>query len=90
MKLQTLEPKMKGEKDKLGHLEHGTSVSSKATPLSKKIAHHKKSEQGKVRDHSLKGKDDLLQCWIRKRKLSGDAFLFYVSLRLTFYRLQLP
>ena len=82
MKLQTLEPKIKNEKDKLGHLERRTSGSSKATPLSKKIAHHKKSEQGKVREHSLKRKKDLLQRWIRKRKLSGDAFLLDVSLRL--------
>ena len=82
MKLQTVEPKMKGDKDKLNHLERGTSVSSKATPPSKKVTHHNKSKQGKVRAHSLKSKNDLLQNWIRLRKLSGDAFLFDVSLRL--------
>ena len=73
---------MKGDKDKLNRLERGTSGSSKVTPLSRKIAHHKKFKQGKVMEHSLKSKKDLLQNWIRLRKLSGDAFLFDVSLKL--------
>ena len=81
MKLQTVEKKTKDGKDQSSHLESGTSVSPIAFPLSKKVAPPEKSKQDKVMAHSLK-KKKLLQNWIRKRKISGDSFLFQVSLKI--------
>ena len=82
MKLQTAKKKIKDGKDQSRHLESGTSVSPTALPLSKKVAPPEKSKQGKVMAHSLK-KKKLLQNWIRNRKLSGDSFLFQVSLEFS-------
>ena len=82
MKLQTVEKKTKDGKDQSSHLESGTSVSTIAFPLSKKVAPPEKSKQSKVMVHSLK-KKQLLQNWIRNRKLSGDSFLFQVSLEFS-------
>ena len=82
MKLDTVEKKTKDGKDQSSHLESGTSVSPIAFPLSKKVAPPEKSKQGKVMAHSLK-EEKLLQNWIRKRKLSGDSFLFQVSLKFS-------
>ena len=81
MKLQTVDKKIKDGKDQSSHLESGTSVSPLAFPLSEKVARPKKSKQGKVMAHSLKSNKDFLQNSIRKRKLSGDSFLFDVSLK---------
>ena len=83
MKLQTVEKKIKDGKDQLSHLESGTSLSPLALPHSKKVANPEKSKQGKVMAHSLKSNKDVLQNSIRKRKLSGDSFLFDVSLKLS-------
>ena len=89
MKLHAVEKKIKDDKDQSSHLESGTSVSPLAFPLSEKVARPKKSKQGKVMAHSLKSKTDLLQNWIRKRKLSGDSFLFNVSLQLSYINILL-
>ena len=83
MKLQTVDKKIKDGKDQSSHLESGKSVSPLALPLSKMVPNPEKSKQGKVMAHSLKSKTDLLQNWIRKRKLSGDSFLFDVGLKLS-------
>ena len=83
MKLQTAENKIQDVKDKSSHFEVATSVSPEALPLSKKVAHPEKSKQGKIMAHSFKSKKDFLPNAIRKRKLSGDSILFYVSLKLS-------
>ena len=89
MKLQTVEKKIKDGKDQLSHLESGTSLSPLALPHSKKVASPEKSKQGKVMAHSLKSNKDVLQNSIRKRKLSGDSFLFDVSLKLSWMNISL-
>ena len=84
MKLQTAENKIKDDKVKSSHFEVATSVEApEALPLSKKVAHPEKSKQGKIMAHSFKSKKDFLPNAIRKRKLSGDSILFYVSLKLS-------
>ena len=80
MKLHAVEKKIKDDKDQSSHLESGTSISPETLPLTKKVAHHKKSKQGKVMANSMKTKKDHLQNWIRKRKLSGGLFLLDVSI----------
>lgn len=76
MKLQPVEKKIKDGKDQSCHLESGKSVSPLALPLSKIVPNPEKSKQGKVMAHSLKSNKDFLQNSIRKRKLSGESFLF--------------
>ena len=83
MKLQPVEKKIKDGKDQSCHLESGKSVSPLALPLSKIVPNPEKSKQGKVMAHSLKSNKDFLQNSIRKRKLSGESFLFDVSLKLS-------
>ena len=80
MKLHALEKKIKDDKDQSSHLERGMSVSPEKLPLAKKVAHNKKSKQGKAMVNSMKTKKDHLQNWIRKRKLSGGLFLLDVSI----------
>ena len=72
--------KMRDETNKLGHSENQPSASSEAPYFSKKLAHYKKSKKTKVMAHALRSKAEIMQRWIRNRKLA--LFHFTVSLKL--------
>ena len=74
--------KMRDETNKLGHSENQPSASSEAPYFSKKLAHYKKSKKTMVMAHALRSKADIMQRWIRNRKLAGHLFHFTVSLKL--------
>ena len=74
--------KMRDETNKLGHSENQPSSSSEAPYFSKKMAHYKKSKKTKVMAHALRSKADIMQRWIRNRKLSCLLFHYKVSIKL--------
>ena len=77
-----MEMKKRDETNKLGHSENQPVASSEAPYFPKKLDHYKKSKKTKVMAHALRSKADIMQTWIRSRKLAGHLFPFTVSLKL--------
>ena len=74
--------KKRDETNKLDHSENQPVASSEAPYFPKKLDHYKKSKKTKVMAHALRSKADIMQTWIRSRKLAGHLFPLTVSLKL--------
>ena len=78
-----MEMKKRDETNKLGHSENQPVASSEVPYFPKKLDHYKKSKKTKVMAHASRSKADIMQTWIRSRKLAGDLFPLTVSLKLS-------